>query len=127
MSGLFTQVKNLFSKEPTIYTFTQTKSFRGFKKFPMEVHIDPQARANNIKFKGADLTNMPIVFKEVSPEKIDVFLNDIYIGYIHEKDRLDDLRNNKISDFHIEFKEDRIFDGTHEEIRFRAHLLAKYI
>ena len=126
MAGLFNQLKNLLSKEPTLYSFTQTKSFKGFKRFPMEVNLDPQARANNLKFKDINLTDMPIVFKDTAPDRMDVFLNDIYIGYIREQDKLADLRNNKISDFYVKFEEDRIFDATHEEIRFRAHLLAKY-
>lgn len=126
MTGLFNQFKKLMSKEPTVYSFTQAKSFRGFKKFPMEVNLDPLAKANNLKFKNVDLTGMLIVFKDVAADRIDVFLNDIYIGYVHEQDRLKDLRNNKISDFHIKFEEHRVFDASHEEIRFRGHLLAKY-
>ena len=127
MSGLFSKLKNVFSKEPQTYSFTQTKSFKGFKKFPMEVNLDPVAKANNLKFKDADLAGMSIVFKDVAPDRIDVFLNDMYIGYIWEKDRISDLRNNKISDFHVKFQEDRVFDATTEEIRFRAHLLTKYV
>lgn len=127
MSGLFNQLKNALLKEPKTYSFTQTKSFKGFKKFPMEVNLDPKAKANNLIFRDVDLSGMPILFKDISPDRIDVFLNDIYIGYICEKDRLSDLRNNKISDFHVKFEEDRVFDATTEEIRFRAHLLAKYV
>lgn len=126
MAGLIRKFIKVISKKPTYYTFVQTKSYKGFKKFPMEVNLDPQARSNNLKFKDTDLNDMPIVFKDIATDRIDVFLNDIFIGYIREQDKLADLRNNKISDFHVKFEEDRIFDAIHEEIRFRAHLLAKY-
>lgn len=129
MGGLFNQLKGLFSKdqeEIKYYSFTQPKSFRGFKKFPMDVAIDPEAKANNEKFRDVDISGASITFYDVAPDRINVKLNDTYIGFISKADKISDLRSGKITDFYVKFEEDHIFDGANEEYRYRAHLLAKY-
>ena len=129
MSGLFNQIRGLFAKDQAdikVYSFTQAKSFRGFKKFPMEVAIDPEAKANNETFRDVDISGASIDFYDVAPDRINVKLNGIYIGYISKQDRISDLRSGNIIDFHVKFEEDHIYDADHEEYRYRAHLLAKY-
>ena len=125
--GLF----DVFKKAPVpapvrVYSFTNTKNFRGFKKFAMEVNLDPAARDNNLSFRDADVTGAQIDFYDVAPDRINVHLNGVYIGYIYKQDGLDALRSGRIMDFHVKFEEDHVFDANHEEWRFRAHLLAKY-
>lgn len=109
------------------YSFTVAKSFRGFKSFPMEVYLDQEARDNNYLFRSVNVVGMPLVFKDVSPDRIDVILNNLKIGYISEDKCLKALRGNQISDFGIKFEEDHIFDAEKSEYRYRAHLFAKYI
>lgn len=127
MAGLFDMFKKPKAQEPVkIGSFVNAKNFRGFKKFPMEVNIDPIAKRNNEALRGVDTSGAVLDFYDIAPDKISVHFNGTYIGYISNNDRINDLRSGRITDFHVKFEEDHVFDGAHEEYRFRAHLLAKY-
>lgn len=125
MTGLFSSLKSkVFGQKE--YSFVAAKSFKGFKKFYMEVNLDPEAKENNLKFKDIKTDGMPLVFKDIAQDRIDVYLNNIKIGFICDGNRLADLRENKVTDFAVKFEEDHVFDADSSETRFRAHLLAKY-
>lgn len=127
MAGLFDMFKKPKAQEPVkIGSFVNTKSFRGFKKFPMEVNIDPIAKQNNETFSGVDVSGAVLDFYDGAPDRINVHLNGVYIGYISQSDRINDIRSGRITDFHVKFEEDHVFSGDRDEYRFRAHLFAKY-
>ena len=125
MTGLFKSLKSLFSSK-NVYSFVVAKSFKGFRKFPMEVNLDPEAKKNNLKFKNVDVAGMTLEFRDISADRIDVYLDNIKIGYLWEQKGLNELRNNMIAEFSVKFEEDHVYDADKSETRFRAHLLAKY-
>ena len=65
MTGLFSSLKSkVFGQKE--YSFVVAKSFKGFKKFYMEVNLDPEAKENNLKFKDIKTDGMPLVFKDIA-------------------------------------------------------------
>lgn len=125
MAGLFQSLKSMISG-PKTYSFVVAKSFKGFKKFPMEVNLDVEAKENNEKFKNTKTAGMTLIFKDVAQDRIDVYLSDLKIGFISNPKGITELRNDKISDFGLKFEEDHVFDADTSEVRFRAHLFANY-
>lgn len=125
--GLFDRFKkqSLAPTTPQIkeYSYITAKHFRGFHKFPMVVFGDEEAMKNQKKFKGRDVTGLPIVFRDYG-EGAAVILDGLKIGTLYNSS-LETLRSGSVTDVYVKFEEDTIIGNNKVEKRFRAHLIVK--
>ena len=122
--GLF----DVFKKQTTApqakeYTYTTAKHFKGFHKFPMVVYGDKEAMSNQEKFRGRDVTGLPIVFRDYG-DGAAVILDGLKIGTLY-REQLQALRSGAITDVYVKFEEETIIGKNETEQRFRAHLIVK--
>lgn len=107
----------------TEYSYTTAKHFRGFHRLAMVVLGDTEAMDNQEKFRGRDVTGLPIVFKDYG-QGAAVILDGLKIGTLYDSS-LETLRSGSITDVYVKFDEETIVGKEEVEKRFRAFLIVK--
>lgn len=95
----------LFGKKPTKpqlkeYTFTLSKGFRGYKRFPISIHGHKESEKNNKVLKDTDLREHKLTFKPASSSTTasfyQVFIDGLQVGSIFDKDQINSINYGRI-------------------------------
>lgn len=112
------------------YKYILAKSFRGFKKMPMEVYFDKDLAANSDRFRDVKVTGMEVVFTEKiwnNAPALEVVLDGTIIGYITVPDKIKEFKNNLIKAVYIKFEDYTVQHSPDNiEQRFRGFVYVLY-
>lgn len=96
----------LFGKKPTKpklkeYTFTLSKGFRGYKRFPISIHGHKESEKNNKALKDTDLREHKLTFKPGASDTYkepfyQVFIDGLQVGSIFDKDQINSINYGRI-------------------------------
>lgn len=131
---------NLFKKRPKEepakeplkeYPFTLAKSFKGFKKFPIVIHGNPEAEKNNELLKDADLRGKEILFREASTKDgrpaLLVFIDGNIVGAIYDSTQIQAIASGNIESVFAKMEVQTIAGKGEVTTRNRVCLFAKML
>lgn len=119
---------NIFNKQKSIvkeYSYTTAKNFRGFHRFIITTHGNPEVEKNNAAFKDKDVIGHPLVFRDESENAITIWLDGLKIGVVYDEDEIKVIRSSKITDVFVKFEEETVIGKSHTEKRVKAQLFVK--
>ena len=98
----------LFGKKPTKpqlkeYTFTLSKGFRGYKRFPISIHGHKESEKNNKALKDTDLRSHTLTFKPGASDTYkepfyQVFIDGLQVGAIFDADQVKAINSGRIEE-----------------------------
>lgn len=118
---------NTYNAEKTYY-LPYSKSFRGFKRFPVSVHGDAIAEKNNSALYSKDLSECEFKFvceSDHSREAV-LYIDNRKIGTVTDSKFIYALEKGYIEKIHSEPKEEVIVGKYKSETRHRLTFFVKY-
>ncbi len=124
---------SIFKKKPVFksYSFPNSKSFRGFKRFPVVSHGHAPSMENCVYFSDKDLSKSTIVFQEATAPDygklfVQVLIDGKQIGAIFDAQQITEIQTGAFTDVHIHFEKQTVVSTEGEEQRDKACLFVKY-
>ena len=120
----------IVSNNEKTYEFPFSKSFRGFKQFPLVVQGNREAEDNNKRMYNMDFTNSKIKFTVLNYNPTDrmaiLFVDDCRMGVVFDADQVNAIENGSIEKIHFEPRETNITGNGKTETRYRIAVFVKY-
>ena len=119
------------NRNQKIYQIPYSKSFRGFKKYPMNVHGVFDAEENAAKyFNALDMSQAVFEFvcqnTDYGSRDAFLYINKKVAGAVTEEDRVKEIETGRIEQIHIEKDEETIVTNSGSLKRPRLRFFVKY-
>jgi len=113
------------------YSFTLTKGFRGFKRFPIVIHGHKESEKNNKALKDTDLCEHTLVFKPGSSETYkepfyQVIIDNLQVGAIFDFDQVKAINYGRIEAVYAKNEEEAVISKKSISNRNIIRLFVKY-
>jgi hypothetical protein len=114
-----------------VYRIPYSKSFRGFKKYHMNVHGVFDAEENAAKyFNALDMSQAVFEFvcqnTDYGSRDAFLYINKKVAGAVYEEDRVKEIETGRIEQIHIEKDEETIVTNSGSFKRPRLRFFVKY-
>lgn len=113
-----------------VYEIPYSKGFRGFKRFRLTVHGDAESERNNEKFYNNDFSGSKFEFVCFNYDGLNrvavLFIDGVKMGCVYDPDQIKDIESGKITQIHIEPKDEVVIGKNNTETRHRISVLVKY-
>ena len=113
------------------YSFTLTKGFRGFKRFPIVIHGHKESEKNNKALKDTDLREHTLTFTPGSGESYkdpfyQVFIDNLHIGAIFDAEQVKAINSGRIEAVYAKNEEEAVISKKSISSRNIIRLFVKY-
>lgn len=118
--------------ELAVYDYVQSKSFRGFKAYPIVVYGDAESEKNNELLSSVDMAGKHILFKLVKTQNhpepfLLVYIEDVKIGAVFDQNEIYAMSNSHIESVFCKFEAEKVIGNREIITRHRARLFVKII
>lgn len=112
------------------YTFTLSKSFKGFKRFNIVQHGIDGAEENCRYLSQNGIKDNQIIFQENISKNgqpyVCVIVDNKLIGAIFDAEQINSLRSGSISAAHVHFETESVVSSGKTEERDRVRVFVRY-
>lgn len=127
--------KNILKKQPQNQLperqYTLAKGFRGFKRFPINIHGDELSEKNNELLKDKEMPGYTIIFKPGSSANYKnpfylVYIENLKIGAIFDPNQVQEIQKGLFSAVYARSEEESTISGKKIIKRHNMKLFVKY-